>query len=674
MDMGIPSCKKAIAAGAARAKAKVESVKGQSSMAWFLQILFVVQILMILYVNYTKAYGLFDYDSALSVRHGMEMWKHGLFLKDFEYYSSIEIDTVTFFGSLLYLLTGNLKIALAISHLVGCVVIAALILDICQNLHVTREQSLMALVMVFAPYSAGQLDWANMIFICGGQYGFRIMTLLFLLDMLLSSRNQKVGKTKFAVLLAACLLLIFWTSVSTGNFVLFMIIFPLFCWEGLEVYRNRRFVWKSKENLVIFLSIAVSLAGWMLRNHYIGATHRESLLLVSEGNMFTNLHASIMGVFKLFGGSAGSDVPVFSADGIFTLLHFFVPCCCIWIIWSEWHRKEKRTPFLRAVLTYSVIYFGVLLLLDTTVHGPNVFEYRYHILWCILLVISAGISIAGKWQRGGSWVVNAPVYGFLLLIVACNLWQDYWFIKKPEQIAQFNDVIERGKALNADAIYFYDKDEHAAIIRLFVPEWYCISVKYGEEGMEANTGDFYQHYGDQTAASPPHMLLCGDAEFEALPNYIKSCYQKLEGGVYWAEVNPWDGSSGLPGENVDVAVDFPYSAGYFGSGELADNGVLVGNPTENDDYLLRGTNTEPVPGTYDITLSYGIFQDGSQPSRFEVIVDDREILAEADLLFGEDTVTLEGVEVSEGEWIEFRVWKPKDAIITVKQFTFERVH
>ena len=88
------------------------------------------------------------------------------------------------------------------------------------------------------------------------------------------------------------------------------------------------------------------------------------------------MHASIMGVFKLFGGSAGSDVPVFSADGIFTLLHFFVPCCCIWIIWSEWHRKEKRTPFLRAVLTYSVIYFGVLLLLDTTVHGPNVFEYN----------------------------------------------------------------------------------------------------------------------------------------------------------------------------------------------------------------------------------------------------------------------------------------------------------
>ena len=72
MDMGIPSCKKAIAAGAARAKAKIESVKGQSGMAWFLQILFVVQILMILYVNYTKAYGLFDYDSALSVRsqHG----------------------------------------------------------------------------------------------------------------------------------------------------------------------------------------------------------------------------------------------------------------------------------------------------------------------------------------------------------------------------------------------------------------------------------------------------------------------------------------------------------------------------------------------------------------------------------------------------------------------------
>ena len=62
--MGIPSCKKAIAAGAAGVKAKIESVKGQSAMAWFLQILVAAQFLMILYVNYTKAYGLFDYDSA----------------------------------------------------------------------------------------------------------------------------------------------------------------------------------------------------------------------------------------------------------------------------------------------------------------------------------------------------------------------------------------------------------------------------------------------------------------------------------------------------------------------------------------------------------------------------------------------------------------------------------
>lgn len=654
-------------------KARIESVKGQSGMAWFLQILVAAQFLMIFYVNYTKAYGLFDYDSALAFRHGMEMWEHGLFLKDFAYYSSMEIDTVTFFGSLLYLATGNLKAALAVSHLAGCIVIAALILDICRNLHTTREQSLMALAMVFVPYSAGQLDWANMIFVCGGQYGFRIMTLLFLLDMLLICKNKSVRMSKFVVLLAACLLLIFWTSVSTGNFVLFMIIFPLVCWEATEVYRERRFIWKSKENLVIFLSVAVSLVGWLLRNHYIGSTHRESLSLVSAGNMFTNLHASIMGVFKLFGGSAGSDVPVFSADGIFTLLHFLVPCCCIWIIWSEWHMKGRRTPFLRAVLSYSAVYFSALLLLDTTVHGPSVFEYRYHIPWCILLVISAGIFIVGRWERGGNRIVNAPVYGFLLLILSCNLWQDYWFIKKPEQIVQFNDVIERGKAFNADTIYFYDKDEYAAVIRLFVPEWYCISVKYGDEGMEANTGDFYKHYGDRTAAGAAHMLLCGDAEFEALPNYIKSCYRQVEGGLYWSDVNPWDGVSGLPCESVDVSVDFPYSAGYFGSGELTDNGVLVGNPTENDDYLLRGPNTEPVPGTYNITLSYGIFQEGSQPSRLEVIVDDREVVAETDLPFGEETVTLEQVTVPEGERIEFRIWKPKDAIITVKQFTFERV-
>lgn len=674
MDMGTQSCKKVIAAGRDKVKLKAASMKGQSGMAWFLQILVTAQFLLILYVNYAKAYHLFDIDSALAFRHGMEMWEHGLFLKDIDYFSSLEIDTVAFFGSLFFLLTGNLKLALAVSHLVGMLILTVLILDICGNLKITREQSLMALAMFFTPYSSGQLDWSNMLFICGGQYGFRVMVLLFFFDLLLMCGRKPVRKKKIVVLLVPFSLLTFWTALSAGNFVLFMILFPLICWTAIEIYLNQRLELWSMRTLVVVSGVLFALSGWILQTREIGVTRRASLTLLSQTQLHENFHTAVAGFFRLFGGmSERSDISVFSAEGISMLLRFVIPCCCLLAVWYEWRVNKKRSAFLRGILIYSFVYISVILLADTR-FLPHIFEHRYHLLWCVLLVIAAGILIMGRWKQRGRWLENIPVYGFLFLILACNLWEGgKLLLLEEDRPAGVTDAVEKAKALGSNTIYTYYDNYVASITRLLEPELYCMSVSFGANGMEADTGDIYLPSADRTAVGDGNMLVCDDETFENLPAYIRSRYQKVDDGYYWSETNPWDGISGLPCESADVSVDFPYSGGYFGGGEFAENGVLVGNQTDSDDYLLRGPNTKPIPGTYDITLSYGIFQEGSQPCRLEVIVDNDVTVAGAEIPFGQETVTLKGAEVPEGERIEFRIWKPKDAIITIKQFTFERV-
>lgn len=643
-------------------------------MAWFLQFLVAAQFLLILYVNYAKAYHLFDIDSALAFQHGMEMWEHGLFLKDIDYFSSLEIDTVAFFGSFLYMLTGHLKFALAVSHLVGIIILTALILDICRNLEVTREQSLMALAMFFTPYTSGQLDWSNMLFICGGQYGFRAMVLLFFFDLLLMCERKPVRKKKMLVLLAPFVLLTFWTSLSTGNFVLCMILFPLICWTAVEVYLGQKPKLRSMRTLVVLSGILSGLAGWILQTREIGTTRRANLMLLSQTQLHENFHTAVAGFFRLFGGvSERSDISVFSAEGIFLLLHFMIPCCCLSAVWYEWRVKKSRSAFLRGILLYSFICVSVMLLADTRFLS-HIFEHRYHLLWCVLLVIAAGILIMGRWKRKGGWHENILVYGFLFLILSCNLWEgSKLMLLEEDRPAGVTSVVEKAETLGTDTIYVYYDNYVASIARMLEPELYCMSVFFGENGMEADTGDIYLYSADRTAAGDANMLVCSDETFETMPDYIKSHYRQVDDGYYWSETNPWDGVSGLPCESVDESVDFPYSGGYFGGGEFAENGVLVGNQTESDDYLLRGPNTKPIPGTYDITLSYGIFQEGSQPSRLEVIVDNDIMAAGTDLLSGQETVTLKQVEVPEGERIEFRIWKPKDAIITVRQFTFRRV-
>ncbi len=91
--------------------------------------------------------------------------------------------------------------------------------------------------------------------------------------------------------------------------------------------------------------------------------------------------------------------------------------------------------------------------------------------------------------------------------------------------------------------------------------------------------------------------------------------------------------SGLPLESVEQALDFPYSSGYLYTGEIADNGVLVG---------------------------------------LETVLNEETVLGETELLAGQNAVSMT-VDVPAGEKIEFRIWKPGDGITAVEKFEFERL-
>ena len=72
-------------------------------------LLFAAQLLSLLVINLTRSEELLDYDSALTFRHALEMWKNGtIFLSDVYTTSSLELDCTAFWAVPLWLLTGNL--------------------------------------------------------------------------------------------------------------------------------------------------------------------------------------------------------------------------------------------------------------------------------------------------------------------------------------------------------------------------------------------------------------------------------------------------------------------------------------------------------------------------------------------------------------------------------------
>ena len=135
-----------------------------------------VQLFVIFCCNYFKAFDMLDYDSAMAVRHAVEMWRNGtVFLKDFGYTTSMEIDCAAFLAAPVYILTGNYGLGIAISHLLLDGILAYLIYQILKNLNVTYEFRILGILLILLPYKYGQLEWSNMIFLAVGQYEFRVI-------------------------------------------------------------------------------------------------------------------------------------------------------------------------------------------------------------------------------------------------------------------------------------------------------------------------------------------------------------------------------------------------------------------------------------------------------------------------------------------------------------------
>ena len=78
--------------------------------------------------------------------------------------------------------------------------------------------------MIFTPYTYGQLEWSNMLFISAGQYEFRVLLVFVLFDVLLVCRTKKFYQSYIGI---SGMILTFWVSLSSGNYILYMVLCSL---------------------------------------------------------------------------------------------------------------------------------------------------------------------------------------------------------------------------------------------------------------------------------------------------------------------------------------------------------------------------------------------------------------------------------------------------------------
>ena len=117
-------------------------------------VLLVLQFLLVISINVFKAEQMLGFDSSLAIRHSVEMWKNkNIFLDNFQYFSTIEIDNAAFFATPLYLLSGNLGVSLAVVHALLYIVTFLVCCDIFKNLKMNVMCGALSTALIFYKYA-----------------------------------------------------------------------------------------------------------------------------------------------------------------------------------------------------------------------------------------------------------------------------------------------------------------------------------------------------------------------------------------------------------------------------------------------------------------------------------------------------------------------------------------
>ena len=628
------------------------------------------QIILLAYVNMTKT-DQFDLDSSLAIRHGIEIWRNrSLFLDGFNYFSTLEIDNAGFFAIPLYLLFHNMGLGLAVCHVIIYLCFLLVCCDIFKIIGMRWECGALATIFLFTPYAFGQLDCSNMMFFMVGQYEFRVLVLLLLIDLMV--RCEKTVGLRDALVWVSCLCLNFWTSLSCGNYVLLMIIFPIFLWLLTKGISEIGWRYKPIQLAALFSNIVVSLAGWKIHDAFAGVSSNNEKNLVAAASFMDNLEDMVSGIFMLFGGLKYSgDISILSLEGILTVLKFAFVIFCIGFMLTH-IRKWKNIPIIGILGAVIFVNIGVLSLANTT-YGSPIFEYRYHIIWAAMMLLCVGTL----YEYFTSLKYGRTMMSLLLLAVVAFNVAGYQNLANAQPLTSLaEEILNIADDDGYDTIYLYNFVTEAHQIRALDWEKYCVNISVDENGTVATVSDFYWQYGDRSNMSEKNLLVIWEEDFRALPQIYAERYiylSELSNGmrVYAAESTPWDFVSGLP-EYGDRAVDYAYSNGYSYDGEILDGALLVEG---HDAQVLWGPYTATYEGNYNISFYYHA-EDISDS--FEAYVEVGTANGTAPLATGnleqdEQVLHLENIWIPSDETLELKVWASEGSNFRLEQIEIEKI-
>lgn len=625
------------------------TVPRRGSPLW--PVLLGLQILFLAVVTLSTGGHTLDGDAAKVYAHLRGIWESGtLLVPDWQYITTMELDCALLPALPFYGLTHDPVLACHLADLVmiGCWV--GVILLLFRRLGEPVQYGCLACLLVLLPYEFAMLGYWNMMFLNAAQYGFKVLLPLLLTALLLDARHRPSASAW--VLLGLYLAGVLCTSFSSGVYVAGCGLAPVLAAAGWKWLRGRISLTLYR-GCCVGGTLAAALAGLGLNAALDIQTRGNAMNLVTADKLWDNAGRCLAAFFRLFGAAPGSSVAVLSAAGVSALLRMLLAAAlvagvfCLPRALAAGGLLPEGAVFLGTIFWWNL---AVLLLTDTT-YGDPFFEYRYHLMGAVPLLLLLALW-AQRWPglRPARLRAAAALGGSLLvavLAVVCDAdalkairtstgnEAQYALCQAVEQMEGVEDVFVEYNAGGAEICAALDGD-HRYII-------------YMANMHSTLTYDGYLADTDATAYQGPALLaLPAGAKLEDnIQSYLAGAFRYVStvGGydLYRCDTAPLlDGAVGL--DFGTQGLDYCDSYEYQYLGTMDERRHLLTDPIGGTVVERRGLN---LCRTASITLEYTVTAGEGQVGSLELWQNDK-CLATAPLESGGSTAVLTDLPAGEG--------------------------
>lgn len=639
-----------------------------------LLLLFIAQLLVVIYFNLTTLINHMSFDSSWSFLKAALMWNEKTISSNlWAEQTSTFFDSSMPLASLLYGITNELFISYGLANIFVVVCVLLCMNSILNLLEINNlKAKLFVFNLIICPFLTNgfhELGYFNTMLGGPAFYSVRALTVMLVIREYLFIRKNNKSDFLGIVTLFLC----FVAGTSSGIFLIVTILFPCVLFFIEIVFIENTFEQlKKKESIYIYIAIILVIIGKLYTKYIIGiGIIDESRKWTTLTKLFTNFGAPLQGFMKLLGALplGTEEINILSSRGIITLFPLFIFIVIVFgighsviLIKNRINIQNYNILFLINVIVVNYLVFSLF----NAQYGSLLFEERYLIPTFMIILMLLALYI----QHLGKETIFAKTLSTLLLIciIANNIVSNYIYMKNTNDSWQMQEIKEIVNDQDAGLVYFWGNKVRTLGRCMRVYDMDHIYKEIVDEGFYYHWGD-YKYYEDNSDYNGRTILVISNDEKDIPENVLNeyTLIKKLNYvSMYKSEINAIDRISGITGE---ISIDFPSTPGM-----RTKNGIISGNSfisDGNEGVVLWGPYCETREGNYSFIIDYSIIEDNG--AYFEVSVDNGETsLGKIELDNTKNTAEISNIHLENGKLLEYRVLVNEGTIIKVNKITIKR--